>query len=240
MSPQLIEFSLGANTMRLHTDEHVFIPNTTTQILFGCVDEMDGASVLDLGCGVGAIGIGCALSGATAVTSVDVMPAACDLAHRNVALNGVSDTVRVRESDLFSAVGEELFDLVICDVSGMCEKVARLSPWYPSPIPTGGPSGAELTVDVIRRASAHLSRTGRIYFPVISLARSSLILEAAEREFGNRLERMVERRIPFHKTLLEHMDELQEAKEQGLADFGVRGSRAFWTLAIYRAEPACN
>ncbi len=236
MSPGLIEFPLGPNVLRLHVDRLVFAPNTTTQILFGCVDGIPGASVLDLGCGVGPIGIGCALGGATAVTSLDIMPEACDLATRNVALNGVSDTVRVLESDLFGAVRNELFDVIVCDVSGMCERVARLSPWYPASIPTAGPTGAELTVRVLQEAHKHLSEKGCIYFPVISLARRSLILTAAQSQFHARVEKITEKHIPFHETLRRHMDELLEAKEQGLIDFGHRGSRPFWTLEIYRAS----
>lgn len=72
-----------------------------------------GDRVLDMGtgCGVNAV---LAASEAARVVAVDISPEAVEAARRNAALNGVSDRVEVRRSDVFSGV-DGTFDLVIFD-----------------------------------------------------------------------------------------------------------------------------
>src|SRR5207247_2386572 len=141
IAPQRIRFELGGHALSLLGASETFVPNTTTNILFGAAPSLQGKTVLDLGCGIGAIAIASALSGAAAVTAVDVMEQACDLAARNAELNGVADRVTVQRSFLFRDLGSARFDIIISDVTGMAEGVARLSPWYPPTIPTAGIDG---------------------------------------------------------------------------------------------------
>jgi methylase of polypeptide subunit release factors len=231
-----IQFNLGGHVLSLLGSTETFVPNTTTGILFDAAPSLQGKTVLDLGCGIGAIAIASALCGAAAVTAVDVMEQACDLVTRNAAANGVADRVTVKRSYLFRELGPARFDVVISDVTGMAEKVARLSPWYPSTIPTAGVDGTDLAVEVVEKAPGHLQPEGVLIFPIISLSRASVIEEAARRVFGDRLTKLVEKSIPFPPQLSKDREFVENEKRQGFIDYSVRGSRLCWTLAIYSGK----
>ena len=94
--------------------------------------------MLDLGCGAGVLAIIAALKGAGQVDAVDVMPQACALAAANAQRNGVADRVYASCGDLYESIGQRRYDVIISDVSGVVDEVARLSPWYPDPFPPAG------------------------------------------------------------------------------------------------------
>lgn len=71
-----------------------------------------GAKALDLGTGTGIQAIAAASRGFS-VTATDINVQAVRCARVNVLINGLEDTVRVLEGDLFSPVESERFDLVI-------------------------------------------------------------------------------------------------------------------------------
>jgi methylase of polypeptide subunit release factors len=233
---QTIQFELGGHPLSLLSSPEAFVPNTTTNILFNAAPPIQGKTVLDLGCGIGAIAIAAALSGASEVTAVDVMEKACDLAAHNAELNGVADRVMVRRSFLFRDLGSARFDIIISDVTGMAEKIARLSPWYPPTIPTAGADGTDLAVEVIERAQDHLQPEGVLVFPIISLSRASVIEEAAHRVFGSCLSKVAEKSIPFPPQLSKEREFVEAEKREGVIDYSLRGSRLCWTLRIYSAK----
>ncbi len=236
MSTSIMPFSLGGHQFQLQCSPAVFAPNTTTSILFDAAPSVQGLSVLDMGCGTGPIAIASALAGAASVTAVDVMPEACQLTSRNAQMNGVGDLVSVQCSFAFRDLPPGTFDLILSDISGMAEGVARLSPWYPSPIPTGGQDGTELAVEVLRHAGAFLRPGGRLVFPVLSLSNAAAIDSAARQVFGPALTKITERSIPFHPRLYEHRERLEALRSAGVIDFTVRGSRLCWTLTIYSGQ----
>ncbi|HYP38812.1 MAG TPA: methyltransferase [Chloroflexia bacterium] len=71
--------------------------------------------VLDVGTGSGIAAIAAARVGAKDVVAVDVNPQAVICAQGNIARMGLRERVDVRESDLFAAVPEEQFDLLVCN-----------------------------------------------------------------------------------------------------------------------------
>jgi HemK-like putative methylase len=231
-----IQFSLGGHALSLQSSPETFVPNTTTNILFDAALPVEGKSVLDLGCGIGAIAIASALSGASKVMAVDVMEQACQLAVRNAENNGVGDRVTVQRSFLFRDLDDAKFDLVISDVTGMAEKIARLSPWYPPTIPTAGTDGTALAIEVLEQAPEHLNPGGHLVFPIISLSRASAIEEAARKVFGESLTKVAEKSIPFPPQLAQDREFVEGEKRQGVIDYTVRGSRLCWTLRIYSGK----
>lgn len=231
-----ISFPIGAHNLQLVCSASVFMPNTTTTILFEAAPQVAGLRVLDMGCGVGPIAIACALSGAAAVIAVDIMQEACTLTAHNAQRNGVCNRIQVLRSFGFAEVDTQPVDLIISDISGMAEEVARITPWYPLPIPTGGSDGTDLAIEVIRNSPNYLQPGGKLIFPILSLSRASLIKEAAFATFGSSLSKIVEKLIPFHPALYEHRIRLEELKEQGIIDFTARGSRLCWSLTVYCGE----
>lgn len=83
---------------------------------------VSGSRVLDLYAYSGAFAIHALKAGAVAAVAVDSAAAACTLAEKNGALNGVADRLRVVQQDAFDALaspeanlGSEPFDLVVVD-----------------------------------------------------------------------------------------------------------------------------
>jgi release factor glutamine methyltransferase len=75
-----------------------------------------GEDYLDLGCGAGVTAVMAALKGAK-VTALDISPAAIENTKQNIKAHGVSDKVRVLESNIYSALGEnEQFDTIYWNV----------------------------------------------------------------------------------------------------------------------------
>lgn len=192
--------------------------------------------MLDLGCGTGPVAIAAAQYGASAVTAVDVMPEACALTVKNAELNGVERTVQVLRSHALREVGSRQFDLIISDISGIADTTARLSPWYPDSIPTGGPGGGELAIEVIQTARRYLSPGGRFVFPILGLSQAPLIEATAQREFGDSLRMLLEKDVPFHRDLYSHIEALAEQKAKGFIDYTERGSRLCWKLQLFEAR----
>lgn len=71
-----------------------------------------GSSVLDVGCGSGALAVGAALLGAGAVVALDVDPAAVEATAANAAANDVA--VTVRQEDAAASAGA--YDVVLANL----------------------------------------------------------------------------------------------------------------------------
>jgi len=228
--------TLGHRKVEIELAEEVFAPTTTTTMLIRHMGDVTGRKVLDLGCGSGVIGVASAVLGAARVVCVDVMKEAVSLARRNVIRNGVEGVVEVRESDLFTTLGDEKFDLIVDDVSGVAEPVARVSTWYPPSIPSGGPDGTGPTNRMLEQAATYLAPKGRLIFPVISLAAANRILDTARQVFGDGLKLLESRMIPFCPQLYPHLELLTQLRERGVIDFEQRNSRLLWKLEIYSGQ----
>lgn len=84
-----------------------------SRVLIEAMDIPEAAQVLDVGCGYGPIGLTAArLAGRGHVTMIDVNQRAVELAKENAANNKVAN-VTIVESDLFAALGEQQFDVIL-------------------------------------------------------------------------------------------------------------------------------
>ena len=231
--PNLIRYSVGGLSLQLRTDAQVFLPRLTTKIIADCLTIQPGIDVLDLGCGSGPMGIFAAMKGARSVTCVDIMPEACSLARYNATLNGVSEKVQVVESDLLESVNGRQFDVIVDDVSGIADEVARVSSWYPEPIPTGGYDGAVQVLRMLETVMDHLRLGGKLFLPISSLSSLPRIVNKAREQFGSHLELLVDRMIPFPPELYAHREPLERLREEGVIDFTQRNSRCLWNLKVF-------
>lgn len=221
----------------LHTDPAVFRPTVTTALLTAEVLRAGvcGRSVLDLGCGSGPIAIAVARAGAAAVCASDLMPEACELTRRNAAANRVAARVEVVQGDLFAAIGDRRFDVIVDDVSGVAEEVAVVSSWFPPSVPLGGSDGTRLAVEMLRQSPRHLAPGGSLWFPVLSLSNAPLIVAVAGEVYGDRVELVAAKLIPFSPELKDNLPMLARLRDRGLISFEQVRSRLCWTLEIYRA-----
>ncbi|MUG88718.1 methyltransferase [Paenibacillus timonensis] len=107
---------LRGQTFRFVSDAGVFAKGGVdfgSRTLIESMDIPEDAEVLDVGCGYGPIGLAAAkLANRGHVMMIDVNSRAVELAKENAAANGVNN-VTITESDLFSAVGNRQFDVVL-------------------------------------------------------------------------------------------------------------------------------
>lgn len=112
--------------------------------------------VLDVCCG-GGIQSFLLAPYAKEIVAVDRNPRALNLGRFGAALNGYGH-ITFRESDFFSAVAGERFDLVVCNPPYV------LSPERETYYRDGGMEGDSLAEKVVRETAAHLAEGGHAYF----------------------------------------------------------------------------
>lgn len=127
--------------------------------------------VLDLCTGSGCIGIACAHAFPDArVVLSDVDAHALAVARRNVDLHGVGDRVEVVESDLFEALDDTTFDLVVSNPPYVSAIDLAAMPTEYRHEPTRALAAGEDGLDVVRRilatAGAHLTEQGLLVVEV--------------------------------------------------------------------------
>jgi 16S rRNA (guanine1207-N2)-methyltransferase len=115
----LHELEVRGTTVRFRLAAGVFGArgiDAGSKLLLSAVDVPRGASILDLGCGAGVIGVGLAAADPTArVVLVDSSRPATELAHENAGRNGLTN-VDVRLGDGYGAVAGERFDAVVSNL----------------------------------------------------------------------------------------------------------------------------
>jgi len=103
----------------IRVTQAVLIPRPETEHLVEAALEIiatlpAGARLLDIGTGSGAIVIPIALSSpATRITAVDISPAALEVAQANLAAHNLTHRVRLLQSDLFSAIPDAQFEIIL-------------------------------------------------------------------------------------------------------------------------------
>jgi len=216
----------------------VFVPTTTSELIAEQFASCAGETVIDLGCGSGFFSVLAAKMGAKRVYALDLHKEACELTRRNAEKNGVADRIDCREGDLFDSLHGFIADTIIDDVSGVADALARRSGWFPDPVPTGGPDGADPTVRMFQSVRSHLTPNGRLIFPVISLANEQRILDAARKTF-NEVRLVFEKWLPLPASISPENPPLRQLLSDGVVRLIKKGSRWLWELRIYEARNGC-
>jgi 16S rRNA (guanine966-N2)-methyltransferase len=114
------------------------------EAIFSILGEIDGARVLDLYCGTGALAIEAISRGAESAALVDTNPS---VARRNVAALGVGDRCTIVRADALRHLRRERrrFDLVFCDPP--YRLADRLEPHLTRLIPDRLAPGARVIVE---------------------------------------------------------------------------------------------
>jgi release factor glutamine methyltransferase len=220
------------------TSSDVFHPTSTTNLLLAGVRKFAGkgaTSALDLGCGCGIVAVALAklvLPGA-AVHASDISAEAVRLAQQNA--EALQLAIDCRCGSLFEPWRGMRFDLIVDDVAGMAEPIARYSRWYPPQIHSdAGEDGTKWIVCILSQASEFLTPQGQIFFPVLTLSSESRILEAARSHFAS-VEMVAEQWYPLGSELLPHLSLIEGLMARGQIEVRRKGSRWLWATRIYRA-----
>jgi methylase of polypeptide subunit release factors len=202
-----------------------------SHLLAESLDFAEGSVVIDAGCGSGVLSIIAAKLGAGEVYGVDAADGTAEIATANAQAHGVVERTRFFQGDLFDPLPAGLqADVLIGDVSGIPDELARVTGWFPSGL-SGGPTGAELPVRMIEEARAFMAKGGRMFLPTGSLQDEESILSRARSAFTN-LKQLAERSIPLPTTIAEHPALLELLKEK-VIDLSQRGSRFLWTARVW-------
>ncbi|WP_102411205.1 peptide chain release factor N(5)-glutamine methyltransferase [Beduinella massiliensis] len=190
-----LQYVLGTQDFMGHTfrvDGRVLIPRQDTETLCEeAIARVGGAClrVLDVGTGSGALAVSIALACPKAeVTAVDVSADALCVARENAQRLGAR--VRFLHSDLFTALTDERFDLIVSNPpyieSGEMETLQREVRREPRLALDGGADGLSFYRRLCREAPVHLSCGGVVLFEVgydQAAAVSSLLKEAVGEPF---------------------------------------------------------
>ena len=220
------------------TAPDVFYPTSTTVLLLRAARRAlvrRPRSVLDVGCGCGIVAIVLAkcLPADAAVYASDLSAAAVRLARHNASRNDVK--VECRRGSLFEPWDGAVFDLIVDDVAGVAEPIARISGWYPAAVPSqAGRDGTRWILDVVAQAPDHLSPGGQFIFPVLTLSREAAVLEAARARFAA-VELVEEQWYPLSEEVMAHFPLVEELAADGSIRVEKRGSRWCWATRIYAA-----
>lgn len=208
VSGQPLEYVLGWVDffgMRLSIDEGVFVPRRQTEFLVreAIAHATSGASILDLCCGCGAVGlaISSAINGAE-LYAADIDPGAVANAQRNFGVFGG----RVFEGDLFDPLPDSLHgkvNILTANVPYVPTGAIELLPreardCEPRFALDGGPDGLDVLRRVASEAPRWLAPGGHLFFE--TGADQSLAASEIVKSFG--LAARIVTSNHFHSTLV--------------------------------------
>lgn len=220
------------------TSSDVFHPTSTTNLLLGGVRgfaNKGATSALDLGCGCGIVAVALAkvILPSAAIYASDISAEAVKLARRNAGAFQLA--IDCRCGSLFEPWAGMRFDLIVDDVAGMSEPIARHSRWYPPHIHSdAGEDGARWIVRILSEAPEFLTPQGQIFFPVLTLSNESRILDIARNHFAT-VELITEQWFPLSSDLLPHLSVIEDLMAKGQVEIKKKGSRWLWATKIYLA-----
>jgi release factor glutamine methyltransferase len=153
-----------------YVDERVLIPRPETEIL---VEEALGLlaqkpemnSILDMGTGSGAIGLVLAIKTQKHIVCSDISLDALRVARQNGEGLGVSRMVHFICSDLFSAIGEAQFDMILANLPYVASEewdglMPDVKDYEPRTALDGGKGGIAVYKRFIERLPQHLKKSG--------------------------------------------------------------------------------
>ncbi len=156
---------------RFYVDERVIVPRShiaellREQLSPWVDDPWAVGRVLDLCTGSGCLAILSANAFPEAsVDAIDLSPDALAVAKRNVDDFGLNDRIRLIESDTFTAVPDERYDVIISNPPYVnAESMASLPQEYrrePEMALASGEDGLDFTRTLLREAASHLNPNG--------------------------------------------------------------------------------
>jgi methylase of polypeptide subunit release factors len=200
-------------------------------LLADAMEIQDGSVVIDAGCGSGVLSIVAAKLGAGMVYGVDAADETVEVATANAIAQGVGDRTRFFQGDMFEPLPvDETVDVVVGDVSGIPDDLAKASGWFPSGL-AGGPSGAELPMRMLEEARRLLRRGGKLLLPTGSLQDERSILDKARSVFGT-MRQLSEKQIPLPSALAEAPAVIRLLRDRVIS-LTERGSRLLWTVRVW-------
>ncbi len=210
----------------------VFKPSSTSMAVAEALEIEPGDTVVDAGCGCGMLSFVAARLGAGRVYGCDIAEEAIEVARDNAERLGLSDVTEFRVGNLLEPVKDVDADVLIGDVSGIPDPIAEVTGWFPGGH-AGGPTGAELPVEMLKSVPDVLRPGGRLYLPTGTIQAEDKVLRVARRLFGDNLQVVLERNFPL-PDLVARSKALANLVSEGIVTLKQRGSRLLWSLRVWR------
>ncbi len=220
----------------LNTNDNVFEPTATSDFLISAVaaNVKQVERLLDLGCGNGIVGISLSkLNKANEIYCSDISYEAVKVAQLNIKSNNCKgEAIR---SDIFSNWNGYKFDIIVDDISGISDEVAKLSDWFKNVPCDSGIDGTLNIEKVLNQSRKFLKKNGKIFFPVISLSNTNKILNTANNNF-KKIKKISHNKWFLPKELSKNLTLLEKLKKDGCIDYCQKfGELICWT-DIYLAS----
>ncbi len=172
---------------RFYVDERVIVPRSYFAELLAehmapwITDPDHIHTALDLCTGSGCLAILMAEAfPAATIDAVDISSDALAVARRNVADYGLENQIRLVQSDLLDGVGDQRYDLIICNPPYVtADSMAALPAEYrhePEIALASGDDGLDIVRRLLAVASDHLTENGLLF---VEVGHNAYIVEAA-------------------------------------------------------------
>lgn len=171
--------------LKFYVDERVLIPRSPlaevieNQFLPWIKDPNKVHHIMDLCCGSACIAIACAQFFPDAeIDAVDISDDALGVAEININKYEVNDRVRLIQSDLFSNIPQQAYDVIIANPPYVdAQDIKNLPNEFlhePTLALSGGPDGLQYVRDILRNAAQYLNKQGILIVEVGNSAEALL------------------------------------------------------------------
>lgn len=230
-------FKINNSKLTLYSSSKTFTPTATTDFLLkdALTIIKKPMDVLDLGCGTGiiAIMINKHLKNKRKIYASDVSVAANKIARKNFELHKCK--FDLRKGSLFAPWKNKKFDLIVNDVSGISETIAKKSKWFKNVPCQSGSDGTKLTLKIISSSIKHLNKNGAIIFPIISLSNGNKVINKLKQKFTK--VRILSKNNWFLPNDLElYKEKLSIMKKKKLIDYDLKFGKIICSTKIIYAK----
>ena len=237
MNKNKYNFKINNTSIKLSIGAKVFKPTATTTFLLKDASKLVNKSkdILDLGCGSGVIGVfvNRLNKNKNKIFASDVSADAVDCARKN--FEKYRCNYELKKGSLFSPWKNKKFDLIINDVSGISEKLAKNSSWFKNVPCKTGADGTALTLKIISSSNKYLNKGGGIIFPIISLSNTKKIDYLLKKKF-KKIKIMSNNYWFLPNELNKNTNKLIEMKKKKLINFEIKYGKIICSTQIVYAR----